>query len=428
MKKLEKLRARLGEIQNELKAFDGLEDYTPEQLESVNAYHAEFQDINTEIEALEKLESMNNAISTSNRQTQPVEPVANKVPAGTGARTHNHYDKSYGFKSMGEFCKAVEGYSKGNVHSNFTNSTALESVGEDGGILIPTDFMTEIQEKVQGDQSLIPRTSDFTSSSNHMSVPVDETEPWTGGIQASWLGEAQQYTETKPQLKNADFKLQKLGALVKCTDELLEDAGALESYIRRKAPDSIVHKINDAIVTGDGVAKPKGILGSGFAFEVAKESGQAADSIVYRNLVKMESRLLPNSNAVWLANPACREQLRLLTDDNGNFIYLNGSQFPNAAAAGFDTLLGKPIMYMMGAMPELGDAGDLILADLSYYYSVLKTGGVRQAVSTHLHFDRDITAFKFTMRVDGHCPFSAPVTTQKGNYQMSGFVTLAERA
>ena len=82
---------------------------------------------------------------------------------------------------------------------------------------------------------------------------------------------------------------------------------------------------------------------------------------------------------------------------------------------------------MMGAMPALGDSGDLILTDMNYYYSVLKTSGIKQDVSTHLYFDRDITAFKFSMRVDGRCPFKAPVTTQYGNYDMSGFIKLAAR-
>jgi HK97 family phage major capsid protein len=107
---------------------------------------------------------------------------------------------------------------------------------------------------------------------------------------------------------------------------------------------------------------------------------------------------------------------------------MNGTQFANASVAPFETLMGLPIVYMMGSVPALGDEGDIILVDLKYYYTVLKRGGIKSGVSTHLYFDKDITAFKFTLRVDGKCPFKAPVTTENGSYQMSGIITLADRA
>jgi len=131
---------------------------------------------------------------------------------------------------------------------------------------------------------------------------------------------------------------------------------------------------------------------------------------------------------VWIAHAQAKEKLRLLKDDNNNPIYMNGGQFPNAAAQPFDMLLGKPIIYMMGAMPQIGDRGDIILANMNYYISALKSSGVQQAISTHVYFDRDLTAFKFTFRVAGMCPYKSPVTTQYGDYQMSGFVALEDRA
>jgi len=425
MNELEKLKARMGEILESLNAYSGLENMTDEQVNEINDFHTEYENVKAKAEALEKVEAIKNHASSSNRQVAPTQPENKATPK---VEVKDRFDKTMGFESFGSFAKAVADRSKGKVDPRFNNTTAYEQISEDGGVLVPKDFLTEIKESVQGDQSLMSRTSSFTTSGNHLSLPVDETQPWSGGIQAYWVAEGNSYIESKQQLGSADFRLHKMGALVKCTDELLEDASALESYIRRKAPDAIVHKLNDAIISGDGVGKPKGLLNTGFKVEVAKQGGQAADTVVYENIIKMESRLIPGSNAVWLAHPQVKEQLRQLKDANGNHIYMNGSQFPNLATAGFDMLMGKPIIYMMGAMPALGDAGDLILADMSYYYSLLKTAGIKQDVSTHLYFDRDITAFKFTLRVDGACPFKSPVTTQYGNYDMSGIITLAERA
>ena len=81
----------------------------------------------------------------------------------------------------------------------------------------------------------------------------------------------------------------------------------------------------------------------------------------------------------------------------------------------------------MGGMPALGDVGDILFADLSYYYMIRKAAGIKSATSIHLYFDKEITAFRFSLRLDGKCPFTSPVTTEFGSYQMSAFVALEAR-
>jgi len=423
MNELEKLRARLSAIVTELEVFDAIENFSDEQIGSINTLNEEFEGIRNRVEALEKIEAIrNHASASAGRQAAP----APKAPV-PHVQVINRFDKTMGFKNLGDFAMAVADKSRGKVDERFNNSVAYEMVSEDGGVLIPGDFLTEIQTKVQGETSLLAKTSGFTTSGNHLSLPIDEKEPWNGGIKVYWTGEGKAITQSKQELGQASFKLHKVAGLVTATDELLEDATALESYIRRKAPEAMVHELNDVIMNGDGNAKPAGLIGSGFTIEVAKEVAQDADTVNYKNLVKMESRLLPMAKGVWYAHPQCKEQLRLLKDDNGNYIYVAGSAFQNAAALPFDTLLGKPIYYMMGSQPALGDSGDIVLADLDYYYTLMKTSGMKQDVSTHLYFDRDLTAFKFTQRIDGNCPFKSPVMTKYGNYEMSAFVKLEAR-
>jgi len=189
-----------------------------------------------------------------------------------------------------------------------------------------------------------------------------------------------------------------------------------------------MHKVNLAVLNGDGVAKPDGILNSPFTVEVAKEAGQTADTIVAENVIKMYSHMIPQAraNSVWLAHPSAEEGLLGLKDGAGNFIYLSPGQGINNAPNG--VLLGRPVLPMMAGLPGIGDSGDLVLADFSYYWAALKAGGVKSSSSIHLYFDRDITAFKFTLRIDGKVPFTTPVTTEQGAYNMSGFVKLADRA
>lgn len=420
MKTLEEMRKRIEEIVAKLDVFSTTE-IKDEDLVVINELNEEFNSLKGTIEAREKIENMKAATSAPQRQVAPKATPRVEVKA-------SRLEENMGFKNLGEFAVAIVNKSRGNLDRRFQNDFAYEKFSEDGGILIPEDFKSTIDKKItQSDDSLMAKCDVMPVTGNSMSVPIDSEQPWAGGIDCYWTAEGSSITESKAALKSASYRLHKLASLVKVTDELLEDAAAIESHIKTKAPAAIMHKINDAIINGNGVGKPSGILNTGFKIAVAKEAAQTADTIVYKNIIKAEARLLPSANAIWIAHPKCKEQLRQLKDDNGNAIYMNGGAFPNIATAGFDTLLGRPIVYMIGSVPNLGDEGDLTLVDLSYYKMIVKSG-IKQDISTHLLFDQAATAFRFIQRLDGSCPYTAPVTTQYGSYTMSGIVTIAERA
>lgn len=420
----EQILARLAEIKSLLDGMSASENgYTEEQITEIEALNEEFEGLDKQLVALEKVEEMNAKLGESTRK------VAASAPTKTTPRVQvgvSHDQRFGGFDSNGSFLKAVRNAARGDYHKVF-QSTAYEKNGEDGGFLVPQQMVEEIMVKLRGDDSLLAGTRQFNVSGNNLSIKVDENQPWNGGVQAYWIAEGEAYTKSKPSFKEVDFKLHKLGAMVDVTDELLDDASALESYIGATAPDAIMHKINEAIISGDGVGKPSGLLDSPFTVEVAKQGGQAADSIVSQNLIDMWSAIMPQSRArgAWYINAGAESQLNSIKDGDGRFMYVNPGTVNNNT---FGTLLGRPVIPMLSALPQLGDAGDIIFADLGAYFTCLKTGGIKQSASIHLKFDQDITAFKFTMRLDGKAPYTSPVTTQYGNHQISSFVKLAERA
>jgi HK97 family phage major capsid protein len=419
---MDELLKRLEAISKELEVFAGLDSMTESQVVDANVLSAEFESISGQIEAKKKVAELIAKSGASTRQTTPV-AVSPRIEVAA-SRT----EKMGGFKSGGEFFAAVKNASRGNVDKRFQN-TMFERTGEEGGYLVPEEIMSDIQKKVMiSDESLFAKVTKFNVSGNSLSYPVDEKNPWNNGVTAYWVAEGAPITQSRPILNGrVSHKLEKLGAIVPVSDELLEDAIALESYINNAAPSAIMHKLNDAILRGNGVGKPLGILNSGFKYKVAKEGGQAADTIVARNVIKMYSRLIPSSlgRAAWYVNAGVVEQLRLMKDDNDNFIYLAaGSQLNNGPYA---TLMGLPVIPMIGGLRELGTESDILLADFSYFHAIVKTQGIKQDISTHLYFDQALVAYRFIMRVDGRCPFSSPVTTEFGDYQMSGFVTLEDR-
>lgn len=422
---LEQMRARLVEILASIEGIEaGAEGYTEEQHAEVEKLSAEVESLKAQIETAEKLDSMKAAAKASTRKVTPTEITRVEVRAPLNSRFG-------GFNSTGDFLMAVKKAGQtGEMANQFKNAAAFEKVGEDGGFLVPEELSEAILKKLEVQESLMSSANVIQVSGNALTINVDETQPWNQGIQAYWTAEGATITGSKPKFRQAQWRLQKLAAMVTATDELLDDATALGSYIQNSAPDAFMHKINSAILSGNGSGKPQGIINSGFAKTVAAESMQTADTVVARNVLKMYSRMFPGSRskAAWYINPAVQDQLLTLVDDNGNFMYISPGGLGNQInSSPYGTLLGRPVIPLMGSMPAIGDVGDIIFADLSYYYMIRKAAGIKSATSIHLLFDKEQTAFRFSMRLDGRCPFVTPVTTEFGSYDMSAFVLLAAR-
>ena len=95
------------------------------------------------------------------------------------------------------------------------------------------------------------------------------------------------------------------------TDELMEDAPAVSRWLPAKVGQKFNSALNTAIVSGDGVGRPMGLLNAACKITVAAESGQGAASVVFKNILKMWARLPVGSRmkAVWLCHPDVEQQL-----------------------------------------------------------------------------------------------------------------------
>jgi HK97 family phage major capsid protein len=214
------------------------------------------------------------------------------------------------------------------------------------------------------------------------------------------------------------------------TDELLDDASALEGVIRSSFASEFGFLLDDAIINGLGTGQPLGILNAGCLVSVSKETGQKASTIVAENVINMYSRLFASSrgNAVWLINQNIEPQLfqmSLAIGTGGIPIYM-----PAGGLSGlpYGTLFGRPVLAIEQAA-SLGTVGDIIFADLAGGYILAEKGGVKSDVSIHMRFDYDESVFRFVMRVDGQPVRATALTPYKGaTSTQSHFVALATRA
>ena len=350
-------------------------------------------------------------------------------------------DPQHGFKTVGEFMQAVYHADKpgqsvddrlligGGRSAAAPSSYSNEAAGQDGGFLVPPQFSQEIFKLSLGEDSMLPLTDNVEISGNSMAFPKDETTPWgTNGIRAYWQGEAASAIATKPVLGLATLRLKKLMALVPTTDELLDDANALTSYLPQKVALSIRWKTNESILFGAGNGVPLGALSSGATVTVAKESGQATQTLLPQNLAKMIARLPAGSfaNSVWIVNNDVLPALFTLTLGNYPIYMPTGMNPGGIQITPYGTLLGRPVFVSQHAN-TFSSQGDVILVDLKYYQTITKAGGMQTATSMHLYFDADLTAFRTTFRMDGQSKIVSAISPAKGATTMSPYVQLGAR-
>lgn len=416
-------------------------DLNEEERKKVDDLTAEAENLADDIERLERVaasaERMSKSMGTKSSPENPEDSGQTRSRPRASIIERPEDRNKWGWRNFGEFAQAVRmasnkgGQPDPRLVQNAPSTYSQEGVGADGGFAVPPDFRQAIEEKVMGESSLIGRTDQLTSSSNTLTIPVDETTAWqtSGGIQAYWGGEADQMTQSKVNLQERSVRLHKLYALVGVTDELMDDAPALTAYLNRKAPEKIDFKLNLAIFQGTGAGQPLGILNAPCTVSVAKEGSQSADTIVFANIVKMWARMYGPSrqNAVWLINQDIEPQLMQMSFEGSSSSVPAYMPANGLSASPYATLMGRPVIPTQ-ACETLGDLGDIALVDLSQYLTVTKTTGIRSDVSMHLWFDYDVTAFKFVMRVAGQPWLSSAISPRDGSNTLSPFVTLAERA
>lgn len=318
-----------------------------------------------------------------------------------------------------------------------------EAVGSEGAFLVQSDFVTELMRRTYASNQVLNggagysgvRRIPLSPSSNSVKInAVAETSRadgsrW-GGVQAYWEGEADTATAKKPTFRQIELSLKKLLGFCYATDELLQDTTALEAVISEAFAEEFAFKIQDALINGLGSGLPLGILNSPCLINQAKESGQAATTIVKENIDKMWSRMWPQglTNSVWLINQTCYPQLFAMTLDVGTGgmpVYLPPG---GLSASPYGTLMGRPVVPIEQCQ-AVGTKGDIYFCDWSQYLFCDK-GGMQAASSIHVRFLQGEQVFRFIYRADGQPAWASPTTPFKGGSGATTgpFISLAVRS
>ncbi|TXH56414.1 MAG: phage major capsid protein [Desulfurellales bacterium] len=373
----------------------------------------------------------------------PRAPLTNAGPTFTKQRECIQDDPKRGFQTFGHFALAVMDAGPNPATNRELVARVAAGTGmsagilNDGGVFVPPAFSTALWDQARmASDSMLGMTTQIPIDSGVESIEfptINETSRadgsrW-GGIQGRWKAELTEMSASQPKFSNVKLSPQELYVFAYISDKMLRRApGAATAVLERAASDEIAFKVGAAIFEGDGNGKPLGFKSAPGTVSVAKETGQAASTVVLENINKMWSRCHAGwrNGAVWLINqdvePAL-ESLAATVGTGGVPVYLPAggvADTPNAR------LKGRPVI-VSEYCSTLGTVGDICLVNLNAYATAVR-GTVDQQYSMHLKFDYAQTAFRIIFEVDGQPLLKSAITPFKGNNTLSPFVTLATRS
>lgn len=391
---------------------------------------------------LEELTQLNVKISEVNNQIAAVEQLREASgdvaqPENNGAVQPQDDKKATPFASLGEQLRAVMLAAKGTPDNRLAAVNEAQGVntqtGADGAFAIQEDFAGTIIETAATTGDILSRVDSYTSGAAANAVrfmtcdETDVSESVYGGVQAFWASEAASVAASKPKFYETKIDLEKLMAFIYITDEALEDMPFMSGLLNNAMATAANRLLEGAVVDGDGVGKPLGILHAPNLVTVDKESTQDK-TLTFQNIARMYGRILPRckTNAVWVMHPDLAEELPFLTlpiGTGGVPVYL-----PPTGATGtpYATLYGKPIIET-DHMAAVGKKGDIGLFDLKQYM-LLRKGTVKQDMSIHVEFLTAQNCFRLQLRAGGAPKGKSAVKLKNSKVLRSPFVVLEDRS
>ena len=290
------------------------------------------------------------------------------------------------------------------LRSNFRQVSNVLTEGTDtsGGYLVPDEYDERLIEKLDA-ENVIRSLGTVIQTSGERKINVAASKP-----AASWIEEGGELVFSDPQFSQIILDAYKLSVAVKVSEELLADnAYDLEGWLINSFSRALANSEEEAMVIGDGVSKPTGILTSGEVGITTAGNKIEADEII--DLIYKLKRPY-RTNAVFLTADSTLAAIRKLKDSTGQYLWQ-----PALTAGEPDRLLGYPV-YTSAFVPTVA-AGQTVLAfgDMSYYN--IGDRGVRSFAALHeLYAGVGQVAFVCKERVDGKLvlPEAVQIMKMKG--------------
>jgi HK97 family phage major capsid protein len=193
-------------------------------------------------------------------------------------------------------------------------------------------------------------------------------------VSAYWVQEGWTKTSDKAAFDQIDAQLFSLAAVIPVTEELLQDVTLASETITSLTELAIRGSVDRALIHGNGVTQPAGLLNWDATLEVP------ATGDIVGETAAMYAAYTGSASGVWAVGRSTWKRI----------IQAHAADFPYNANNG--TLYGLPVI-----VHENVDAAVLALVDFSQV--VIAQNELRESVSRSIYFSTDQTAFRSVIRV-----------------------------
>ena len=322
-----------------------------------------------------------------------------------------------------------------NEEARAAGTGQIQGIGSEGGFLLQSETSIDLMTSGFNNSAVLSKCQKrtITGSESLEIIGIDETSRADGsrggGVRVYTDAELSQITASSTKFEKIKLAPERMTGLYYASDKILMNATFLGQEMRQLFTEEFAFKTQDLVMEGTGAGQALGIKNSDAKISIAKESGQAADTIVTENILKMFMRFYLRGGAgsvSFVANRNTFGELMTMTYDVGTGGVLSKLYVPARLPGESGTIMGFPVDFIEQA-ESLGTTGDIWLCDWNQYVCV-DYGDINEASSMHFKFDYSQMTFRFVYHFDGQPRMVSAITPFKGSSStVSPFVRIAER-
>ena len=382
MSKITELRQKRGEIWDKAKAF-----VREHQTENGTL---SMEDNATYERMLQEVDDLGNAITREERAAEldrelnapvntPLTSRPEQTPATRTGTASNEYKTAF--------------WNMVRRRNGLNSAINALQVGTDseGGYLVPDEYEHRLIDSLADANVLRGLCTTIRTETGDRRIPLA-----TSHGSAAWVEEEGVIPESDDSFGMIALGAHKVATIIKVSDELLQDSVFdLEGYISTQFGRRIGSAEEIAFLTGDGVAKPTGLLHETNGAEVGVTTAGA--SITVDDLLDLvySVREVYRNKAVFLMNESTKKAIRKLKDGNGRPLW-----DPSVKEGDPDVLLGHRVIHC-AAMPDIGaGAKPILFGDFTGYWIADRQGRSFHRLN-ELYAATGQVGFRATQRVDG---------------------------
>lgn len=310
-------------------------------------------------------EEIKKQVAALNARIDELEVKMKRVPLGGPSERQENPAKSAYLKAIRLGRAALDETELQYVplwHPSREEKSMIAGDDTTGGFLAPSEFVTEIIRGVVDFSPIRSLARVRTTSNRSILAPVRK-----GTLKARWVSETGERTPTgRLVYGREEIPTHELYAEIIVSEQDLEDSAFdLEAEILNEASEQFGVAEGEAFILGDGIGKPEGLL---FCQDVEVTVSGHASELTADGLIRIAYDLkAPYArNGTWIANRRTIGKIRMLKDQNGNFIWQ-----PGLAVGQPNTILDRPYVEAVD-MPDVAPGSfPVLFGDIRRAYTIV---------------------------------------------------------